>query len=309
MRGTLRPYQVRGYSWLAFLRRWGLGACLADDMGLGKTIQTLALLQHDRETATADGPPCCWSARPRSSATGSRRRRASRRELPVLIHHGAGGPKASRRFARKPPPRRWSSPATRCCTATRRRCKTVPWAGVILDEAQNIKNPETKQAQAARALKADYRIALTGTPVENHVGDLWSIMEFLNPGLLGTQADFKRNFFVPIQTRRDEDAIARLKRLTGPFILRRLKTDRTIIADLPDKLEMKVFCTLTQEQATLYAAVVEELLDGAGAGRGHPAQGHDPGDADEAQAGLQPPGPVPRRQLRDRRAAPASWPG
>src|SRR5262249_30174958 len=136
--------------------------------------------------------------------------------------------------------------------------KGVPWAGVVLDEAQNIKNPNTKQAQAARALRGDCRIALTGTPVENNVGDLWSIMEFLNPGFLGPQAAFKRSFFVPIQANRDPEATRCLQRLTGPFLLRRLKTDKSIIADLPDKLEMKVFCTLTREQASLYAAVVAE---------------------------------------------------
>lgn len=134
----------------------------------------------------------------------------------------------------------------------------VDWAGVILDEAQNIKNPETKQAKAARTLKADCHIALTGTPVENHVGDLWSIMEFLNPGFLGTQAEFKQRFFVPIQAMRDAEATERLKRLTSPFLLRRLKTDKQVIADLPDKLEMKVFCTLTKEQASLYTAVLRE---------------------------------------------------
>src|ERR1700687_3775595 len=112
----------------------------------------------------------------------------------------------------------------------------------------------------ARALKGGYRIALTGTPVENNVGDLWSLMEFLNPGLLGTQADFKRNFFVPIQASRDRAAAEHLKKLTAPFILRRLQTDKAVIADLPDKLEMKVFCTLTREQASLYAAVVEEAM-------------------------------------------------
>ena len=137
----------------------------------------------------------------------------------------------------------------------------MPWSGVILDEAQNIKNPETKQAQAARSLAADCRIALTGTPVENHVGDLWSIMEFLNPGFLGRKAEFKRRFFVPIQADRDPRRAERLKRLTGPFILRRLKTDKRIIADLPEKMEMKVFCTLTREQASLYAAVVKEASE------------------------------------------------
>jgi SNF2 family DNA or RNA helicase len=135
----------------------------------------------------------------------------------------------------------------------------VPWAGVVLDEAQNIKNPETKRARAARAIEADYRIVLTGTPVENNVGDLWSIMEFLNPGILGTQIDFKRNFFIPIQAQRDPSATERLKRVTGPFILRRLKTDKSIISDLPEKMEMKVFCTLTEEQASLYAAVLKEV--------------------------------------------------
>ncbi|HNW37914.1 MAG TPA: DEAD/DEAH box helicase, partial [Methanosarcina vacuolata] len=137
--------------------------------------------------------------------------------------------------------------------------KGVPWAGVVLDEAQNIKNPETKQAKAARALEADYRIALTGTPVENNVGDLWSIMEFLNPGFLGSQAGFKRNFFIPIQAERDPEAARRLKEITSPFILRRLKTDSSIISDLPEKMEMKTYCTLTKEQASLYAAVLEDI--------------------------------------------------
>ena len=144
--------------------------------------------------------------------------------------------------------------------------QAVPWSGVVLDEAQNIKNPETKQAGAARALPAGWRVALTGTPVENTVGDLWSIMEFLNPGFLGSRAAFKRRFFTPIQTRRDPAATAKLKALTGPFVLRRLKTDRSIITDLPDKLEMKEYCPLTREQASLYQAVVEEAmraLDGA----------------------------------------------
>jgi SNF2 family DNA or RNA helicase len=138
--------------------------------------------------------------------------------------------------------------------------RDIPWSGIILDEAQNIKNPETKQARAARSFLADYRLALTGTPVENNVGDLWSIMEFLNPGFLGTQAAFKRGFFIPIQAARDPEAMERLKRLTGPFILRRLKTDKTVIADLPEKMEMKVFCSLTKEQASLYEAVVKETM-------------------------------------------------
>ena len=129
---------------------------------------------------------------------------------------------------------------------------------MVLDEAQNIKNPATRQARAARSLEADYRVALTGTPVENHVGDLWSVMEFLNPGLLGTEGEFRRNYFVPIQAERDAAAAQRLQRATGPFILRRLKTDRSIIDDLPEKMESREFCPLTREQATLYEAVLRE---------------------------------------------------
>jgi len=137
----------------------------------------------------------------------------------------------------------------------------VNWAGVVLDEAQNIKNPETKQARAARSLAGGYRFALTGTPVENNVGDLWSLMEFLNPGLLGSQSGFRKRFFVPIQVYADHGAAERLRRITGPFILRRLKTDKSVIADLPDKLEMKVFCNLTKEQASLYEAVVQDAQE------------------------------------------------
>jgi len=132
------------------------------------------------------------------------------------------------------------------------------WRGVVLDEAQNVKNPDTRQARAARSIEAGYRVTLTGTPVENHVGDLWSLMEFLNPGLLGTRASFRRDFLLPIQARRDPVATERLKRLTGPFVLRRTKTDRTIISDLPEKVEVRQYCTLTPEQASLYRAVLRD---------------------------------------------------
>ncbi|MGH9088221.1 MAG: DEAD/DEAH box helicase, partial [Acidimicrobiales bacterium] len=134
------------------------------------------------------------------------------------------------------------------------------WHRVVLDEAQNVKNPEAKQTRAVRALPAARRLALTGTPVENHLGELWSIMEILNPGLLGSASAFREHFAVPIERFKEEDAAARLRSLTQPFVLRRLKSDRSIITDLPEKLEMKVLCTLTREQATLYQAVVDEML-------------------------------------------------
>lgn len=253
--GVLRPYQVRVLSWLAFLRRWGLGACLADDMGLGKTIQTLALLERE---ARSNGQHPVLLICP-MSVVGNWHKEAERftPRLRVMVHHGASRAKGE---SFKEEAEKFDLVISSYALLQRDLgiLEEVPWAGVVLDEAQNIKNPETKQSRAARTLKADYRIALTGTPVENNVGDLWSIMEFLNPGLLGSQAEFKKTFFIPIQAQRDPAAVKRLHQLTGPFILRRLKTDKAIITDLPEKMEMKVFCTLTKEQGSLYAAVVEE---------------------------------------------------
>jgi hypothetical protein len=260
-RGELRPYQRRGYSWLRFLGRWGLGACLADDMGLGKTPQTLALVESQREAGAPVLVVCP------TSVVGNWQKEAQRfaPDLPVLVHHGVVR-KRGEEFVQAA----GQSGLVICSYALLHRdfeaLSRVPWSGVVLDEAQNIKNPETRQSQAARALRAGWRVALTGTPVENHVGDLWAIMEFLNPGLLGGQTEFRRRFFVPIQANSDLEATDRLQRLTGPFILRRLKTDRAIIADLPEKMEMKTFCTLTREQASLYEAIVKEAtgeIDGA----------------------------------------------
>jgi len=253
--GTLRPYQVRGLSWLSFLHRWGLGACLADDMGLGKTPQTLALIQRDWEN---NGRRPTLVVCP-MSVVGNWQKEAARftPALPVMVHHGLTRTKG-KAFQKAAEKHALVLSSYALLHRDFEYLKEVEWLGVVLDEAQNIKNPQTKQAQAARSFISDYRVALTGTPVENNVGDLWSIMEFLNPGFLGTLAQFKRNFFLPIQANRDEEATRKLKRLTGPFILRRLKTDKTIISDLPEKLEMKVFCTLTKEQASLYAAVVED---------------------------------------------------
>ena len=253
--GTLRPYQVRGYSWLSFLRQWGLGACLADDMGLGKTIQTLALIQRDWR---ANGKRPVLLVCPTSVANNWEKEAARfTPRLPVLVHHGPGR-KRGAAFKKEAEGHAIVVSSYGLVHRDLKFLKEVPWSGVVLDEAQNIKNPETKQAKAAQSLGAGYRIALTGTPVENNVGDLWSIMEFLNPGFLGSQSEFKRKFFVPIQAERDPSAAERLKRVTGPFILRRLKTDRSIISDLPEKLETKVFCPLTKEQASLYASVLKE---------------------------------------------------
>ena len=252
--GELRPYQMRGFSWMVFLRNWGFGACLADDMGLGKTIQALAFLLHEK--ARGEKRPVLLVGP--MSVLGNWLREAQRFSpgLRCLLHHG---------------PQRWHGDSFRREAQTYdvvitsyhllyrdyADLRKVGWAGLLLDEAQNIKNPDTHQAQAARALQAEYRIALTGTPMENHVGDLWSIMDFLNPGMLGKRAGFREKFFRPIQAGTDPGARTRLRRVTTPFILRRLKTDRQVLTDLPEKIENKVYCTLTFEQAQLYETVLE----------------------------------------------------
>ena len=256
LHARLRPYQLRGYSWLRFLTAAGFGACLADDMGLGKTIQTLCLVLRDwREKP---GTPVLLACPTSVIENWVREVRRFTPELPVHVHHGSDRLRGTA-FAREV--KRHALVVTSYALLQRdaQLFSKRRWRGDVLDEAQNVKNPESKQARAARGIAAGYRIALTGTPVENHVGDLWSIMEFLNAGLLGSQAAFKREFLIPIQALRDAAASERLKRLTGPFVLRRSKSDRRVIADLPEKNEMKVYCTLTREQGSLYAAVLRDL--------------------------------------------------
>ena len=257
-KGKLRHYQRRGYSWLAFLRQYGFGACLADDMGLGKTVQTLALIQRDR--SEGESRPVLLVCP--TSVVNNWRKEAElfTPDLPVLVHHGTDRKKKAQ-FVKQAKKQAVVVSSYGLLHRDISFLSKVDWAGIILDEAQNIKNASTKQAKAARTLNSEYRLALTGTPVENHVGDLWSIMEFLNPGLLGSQQQFQRLYQRPIQVYGDTEAAERLRNLTQPFVLRRLKTDKKIISDLPDKVEMKDYCTLTKEQASLYKAVVDDLSE------------------------------------------------
>jgi superfamily II DNA or RNA helicase len=258
--GQLRPYQTRGYSWLTFLRKWGLGACLADDMGLGKTIQAIALLLRERERAQDSTPPSLVICP--TSVVGNWKREIVRfgPELRVMVHHGSERTRGKEFVAEA-----HAHDVVVSTYGLARRdvddLRQVSWSDVILDEAQNIKNPRAKQTQAVRSLPAANRVALTGTPVENRLSELWSIMQFLNPGFLGSQKGFRQTFALPIERYQDETATKRLKGLVGPFVLRRLKTDPTIIQDLPDKREIKVYCNLTAEQTTLYKAVVNESLE------------------------------------------------
>ncbi|GAA0524682.1 DEAD/DEAH box helicase [Paractinoplanes ferrugineus] len=252
--GTLRPYQERGLSWLHFLGRLGLGGILADDMGLGKTAQTLSLLVQERR----DGTPKPTLLICPMSLVSNWQKEAARfaPQIRTYVHHGG-----ERR--RGDLDQDVDLVVTTYGTAVRDlgMLRSGDWERVVCDEAQAIKNSGTRQAQAVRAIPARTRIALTGTPVENHLAELWSIMDFVNPGLLGPAKHFRKRFQEPIEVRQDELAAEALKRATGPFVLRRLKTDKSIISDLPEKNEMKVWCTLTPEQATLYQAVVEDMMD------------------------------------------------
>ena len=263
--GTLRPYQLRGLSWLDFLGRVGIGGVLADDMGLGKTVQLLAWLAGsagasatEGDGRSAVGPTLLICP---MSLVGNWQREAERftPTLRVHVHHGAErarGDAFAAAVAATDLVITTYAIAARDAAALRR----IDWARVVVDEAQAIKNAATRQATAIRSIPARVRIAVTGTPVENRLADLWSILEFANPGLLGSAATFKKRYAEPIERHGDDEAAARLRRFTGPFVLRRLKTDRSIITDLPEKLEMEVLTNLTAEQASLYQAVVDDML-------------------------------------------------
>jgi SNF2 family DNA or RNA helicase len=258
--GTLRPYQERGVAWLAFLAQYGFGACLADDMGLGKTVQVIAHILCLRPARAAACAPWLIVCPMSVVSNWAHELRRFAPTLKVWVHHGAD---------------RLSGAALMRATRTHAvvittyalvqrdaaQLQAIQWHGLVLDEAQNIKNPETKQAQAVRALRGAVRIALTGTPVENRLSDLWSIMEALNPGYLGSLAQFTSNYVTPIERYHDERRAQALRTLVQPFLLRRMKSDPAIISDLPEKNEMTVYSTLTREQATLYQAVVNDMLE------------------------------------------------
>lgn len=269
--GELRPYQRRGFSWLSFLSAYGFGACLADDMGLGKTVQLLAWVLHAREQGLLRGPVLLLCP---TSVAANWQHEAARfaPTLKVLVHHGIGR-LAGEEFVQAASQHDLVVSTYSLAHRDAATLGAVKWAAVVLDEAQNIKNHETKQAKSIRRLAADYRIALTGTPVENRLDELWSIMEFLNPGYLGPYAEFRRRFAIPVERYHDEARARALRRLVQPFILRRLKTDPQIISDLPEKQENKVYCYLTKEQATLYEAVVRDMLEKIEAAEGMERRG------------------------------------
>ncbi|MFL0578604.1 DEAD/DEAH box helicase [Dietzia sp. 179-F 9C3 NHS] len=255
---TLRPYQQEGLDWLAALAASGTGAVLADDMGLGKTVQVLALTAAEH-AAGPRGPTLVVAP---LTLVSTWRREAERfaRELTVAVHHGPGrarGEGAAEVLGAA------DLVLTSYGTASRdvELLSTVPWRRVVADEAQTVKNPSTAVARALRTIGAEHRVALTGTPVENRLDELRAVFDFANPGLLGSASTFRARFAVPVESHRDEAAAARLRTLAAPFVLRRLKSDPRVMADLPDKLHIRVDAPLTHEQVSLYQAVVEDMME------------------------------------------------
>jgi non-specific serine/threonine protein kinase len=258
LKTTLRPYQQVGVRWLHLLSTLGLGACLADDMGLGKTIQVLALLLT-RGTKQAPGRRTSVLVAPASLlANWSSEIARFAPSLRTLVAH----PSAMSSADLKSLDRRALATVDLVVTSYGSLLRVpalidMPWRLAVLDEAQAIKNPGARQTRAAKQLDAHARIALTGTPVENRLGDLWSIFDFINPGLLGSSKAFSS--FTKRLAARPQNPYGPLRDLVRPYILRRMKTDTAVIADLPDKIEVKAYCQLTRAQAALYQQAVNEL--------------------------------------------------
>ncbi|HEY2925997.1 DEAD/DEAH box helicase, partial [Piscinibacter sp.] len=253
LRATLRPYQQRGYAWLWRNARLGLGSVIADDMGLGKTLQVIALLQRLKEDGALDEARALvvvptslltnWQKEIERFAPGLR----------VNIFHGA-----KRELTKDRPDVLLTTYGV--ARSEEALLKGMSWRLVVIDEAQNIKNPAAAQARAVKSIPAGGFVAMSGTPVENRLSEYWSIMDFAQRGYLGGPTHFAREYATPIQVHRDAAAAEQLRRVMAPFMLRRLKSDKSIISDLPDKVEQDQFCTLSRQQAALYESVVREGL-------------------------------------------------
>ncbi|MDP2194337.1 MAG: DEAD/DEAH box helicase, partial [Alphaproteobacteria bacterium] len=262
LKANLRPYQVRGFSWLCFMRSAGLGACLADDMGLGKTIQTISYMLHVRENNKLPKKPFLLVCPTSLLSNWQRELETFAPGLNFHVHHGSTRDKESDFFET-------DIVITSYSLADRDLSFLKPqlWEGIILDEAQNIKNANAKQTRALKMLNARHRIILTGTPIENRPTDIWSLMDFANHGLLGNKTWFNSHYGRALsysnkkeQQEQAEKVAQQLKGVVAPFMLRRLKTDNSIISDLPDRINHKIVCKLSLEQTSLYKACVDNML-------------------------------------------------
>ncbi|TDF92203.1 DEAD/DEAH box helicase [Paenibacillus piri] len=264
--GTLRPYQLEGISWLLFLRSASLGGCLADDMGLGKTIQMITYLLYMREQAAQDGQDDGLSAPSLlicpTSVLGNWQKELQR-FAPMLKVHLHYGPNRAKGEAFKEACEGYDLVLTTYTLShlDEAELTQLEWSSICLDEAQNIKNAYTKQATSIRSLKGQHRIAMTGTPIENRLTELWSIFDFLNPGYLGTLREFTHHYVSAIEKSNDPELIAKVQRLIRPFLLRRVKKDPAIQLDLPDKNEYKTFVSLTAEQGILYENYIKDMFE------------------------------------------------
>lgn len=269
LQGTLREYQKRGVSWLQYLENLGLNGCLADDMGLGKSVQVIARLVQEKELHSAlkvGEKITSLSALPTlliapTSVVGNWQKEIAKfaPHLKTMVHHGSTRLQNLADFKAACQQNDVIISSFTLVRKDEKLLSGIEWQRLVLDEAQNIKNPKAAQTKAILKLRAKHRLALTGTPVENRLLDLWSIFNFLNPGYLGKEAQFRKIFEIPIQKDNDRVKSATLKKLVEPLILRRLKTDQSIINDLPDKVEQKLYTNLTKEQASLYEVVVLDV--------------------------------------------------
>ncbi|MGJ7920789.1 DEAD/DEAH box helicase [Neobacillus sp. LXY-4] len=262
-KGELRPYQQLGMSWLWFLRQTGFGAILADDMGLGKTVQLLSYLLLIKERSAGAGSGSAgpaliicptsvlgnWQKEIERFAPGTR----------VYLHYGAGRLKGEEFRARAESVDIVLS-SYGLTHLDFEEFEGLTWSAIAIDEAQNIKNAATKQSRAVRKLRGQHHIALTGTPMENRLSELWSIFDFTNHGYLGGLTQFQKRFVAPIEKDGDKAVVERLQALIRPFLLRRTKKDQEVALNLPDKLEQKEYCPLTAEQASLYEQLVKDTF-------------------------------------------------
>ncbi|AJD92305.1 ATP-dependent helicase [Jeotgalibacillus malaysiensis] len=259
LQGELRPYQQQGFSWMSFLRNNRFGACLADDMGLGKTIQLISYMQHVKQTEAPEQPFLIISP---TSVLGNWQREIERfaPELNVQLHYGPVRAKGED-FTASIANADVVLTSYGLCHADQEELSAVQWAAVALDEAQNIKNPFTKQSKAIRSLNGQHHLALTGTPMENRLSELWAIFDFINHGYLGSLGAFRKDFIAPIERDGSEELTLKLQKRIRPFLLRRTKVDPAVGLNLPSKIEQKEFCPLTSEQASLYEQLVQDTLE------------------------------------------------
>lgn len=257
--GSMRKYQVEGVSWLLFLRQFGLGGCLADDMGLGKTIQFInyLLILHNQGQLSSPALLICPT-----SVLGNWQKELERFAPALNVHVHYGGSRThEQEFVETVTKVDLVLTSYTTAQMDEEDLSRLTWSCICLDEAQYIKNVYTKQSAAVRKLAAEHRIALTGTPIENRLTELWSIFDFINPGYLSTINEFRQRYVLPIERDRDEKAIKQVQQLINPFLLRRIKKDPAIQLDLPDKNEMKVYVPLTIEQGTLYEEIIQDMLN------------------------------------------------